>query len=86
MGLRRPRSSTPGRHLDRALEFAEALAAFPQETMLADRARRSRASGCRSTTALALEAQAGPRRSRTPRPARPASPRGEGRGGAGAGV
>src|SRR4051794_21950158 len=27
----------PGRHLDRALEMAEGLASFPQETMLADR-------------------------------------------------
>ena len=27
----------PGEHLDRALEMAEGLAAFPQETMLADR-------------------------------------------------
>jgi enoyl-CoA hydratase len=27
----------PGRHLDRALELAEAIAGFPQETMLADR-------------------------------------------------
>src|SRR5947207_1635600 len=27
----------PGRHLERALEYAEALAAFPQVTMLADR-------------------------------------------------
>jgi enoyl-CoA hydratase len=27
----------PGRHLDRALELAEKIAAFPQETMLADR-------------------------------------------------
>ena len=32
-----PRSSPPGRHLERALEIAEALARFPQETMLADR-------------------------------------------------
>ena len=27
----------PGRHLERALEIAEGLAAFPQETMLSDR-------------------------------------------------
>ena len=27
----------PGRHVDRALEIAEALARFPQDTMLADR-------------------------------------------------
>ena len=26
-----------GRHVERALEFAEALARFPQDTMLADR-------------------------------------------------
>ncbi|MEA2483345.1 MAG: enoyl-CoA hydratase, partial [Thermoleophilaceae bacterium] len=27
----------PGRHVERALEYAEGLAAFPQQTMLADR-------------------------------------------------
>ena len=31
-----------GRHLERALEIAEGLAAFPQETMLADRRARDR--------------------------------------------
>ena len=37
-----PRSCPPGRHLERALEIAEALARFPQETMLADRRRSDR--------------------------------------------
>ena len=39
-----------GTAVERALAMAEALAQFPQETMLADRARRSRGSGCSSPT------------------------------------
>jgi enoyl-CoA hydratase len=42
-----------GRHLDRALELAERLAAFPQETMLAD--RRAMLEGTRMPWAEALE-------------------------------
>jgi enoyl-CoA hydratase len=75
-----------GRHLDRALEYAEALAAFPQETMLADRSAALAGIGlpfeeglhveARSARATLAAAWAGA--------ARFAS--GEGRGGAGAGV
>ncbi len=76
----------PGGHLERALEMAEALARFPQETMLADRSAALEGIGLTLEEGLRLEARAG-------RPtleaavagaARFAS--GEGRGGAGAGV
>jgi len=48
-----------GRHLDRALEMAEGLASFPQETMLAD--RRAAIEGFRLPleAGLAIEARAG---------------------------
>jgi enoyl-CoA hydratase len=49
-----------GRHLERALEIAEALARFPQETMLADRAAAIEGLGLPLADGLALEAQAGP--------------------------
>jgi enoyl-CoA hydratase len=48
----------PGRHLERALEYAEALAAFPQETMLADRLATIDGTGLTIEQGLALEAQA----------------------------
>jgi enoyl-CoA hydratase len=76
----------PGRHLQRALEIAEALARFPQETMLADRAAALDGIGLTLEEGLRMEA-----RSALPTleaalagAARFAS--GEGRGGAGAGV
>ena len=40
-----------GEHLARALELAEALAAFPQDTMLSDREADARALGLRSARA-----------------------------------
>ena len=49
----------PGRHLERALEIAEALARFPQETMLADRRAAIEGFGLPLEEALALEARAG---------------------------
>ena len=49
----------PGRHLERALEYAEALAAFPQETMLADRLATIEGSGMTLADGLRREAQAG---------------------------
>jgi enoyl-CoA hydratase/carnithine racemase len=76
----------PGRHLDRALQIAEGLAAFPQETMLAD--RRAMFEGlalpladglaveARNATAAFADAAAGAARFAG----------GEGRGAAGAGV
>jgi enoyl-CoA hydratase len=75
-----------GRHLERALEIAEGLARFPQETMLADRMAAIEGFGLPLEEALALEARSGiPTREVAWRgAARFAS--GEGRGGAGAGV
>jgi enoyl-CoA hydratase len=49
-----------GRHLERALEMAEGLARFPQETMLADRRAALAAHGLPLADGLALEARAGP--------------------------
>src|SRR5438067_3265307 len=48
----------PGRHLDRALEMAEALARFPQETMLADRRAAIEGIGMTFEEGLSLEAGA----------------------------
>ncbi|MDQ3936757.1 MAG: crotonase/enoyl-CoA hydratase family protein [Actinomycetota bacterium] len=50
----------PGMHLDRALELAEALARFPQETMLADRRAAIEGLGMTLEEGLKLEAAAGP--------------------------
>jgi enoyl-CoA hydratase len=49
----------PGRHLDRALELAEGLAGFPQETMLSDRRAALEGLGMPLESALALEAEIG---------------------------
>src|SRR4051812_25486144 len=49
-----------GEHLTRALEMAEGLARFPQETMLADRRAAIAGLGLPLAEGLALEAQAGP--------------------------
>jgi enoyl-CoA hydratase len=75
-----------GLHLDRALEYAEALAAFPQETMLADRSAALAGIGLPFDEGMRLEA-------RSARPTLDAAwagasrfASGEGRGGAGAGV
>jgi enoyl-CoA hydratase len=48
-----------GAHLARALEIAEAIAAFPQETMLADREAAHAALGLEIGEGLALEARLG---------------------------
>ena len=48
-----------GKHLERALELAERLAAFPQETMLADRRAAIEGSGMPLAEGLALEARLG---------------------------
>ena len=53
--------SPPGRHLERALEIAEALAAFPQDTMLTDRQAALEALGLPLEQGLALEAALGSR-------------------------
>src|SRR4051795_4399018 len=75
-----------GRHLDRALEIAEGLAAFPQETMLADRRAALEGFGLPLDEALALEAQAGPAIFAAAVAGAARFAGGEGRGGAGTGV
>jgi enoyl-CoA hydratase len=45
----------PGRHLERALELAERIAAFPQETMLADRRAAIEGFGLPLAEGIALE-------------------------------
>jgi enoyl-CoA hydratase len=75
-----------GTHLDRALEYAEGLAAFPQQTMLADRRAAIEGIGLTFEEGLALEAESG---SKTLEVAWRGASRfagGEGRGGSGAGV
>ena len=51
---------SPGMHVERALELAEALARFPQETMLADRRAAIEGLGMTLEDGLRLEATAGP--------------------------
>jgi enoyl-CoA hydratase len=75
-----------GRHVDRALEIAEGLASFPQETMLADRRAALAALGVSLEEGLALEAQAGPQVFADAQRGAARFAGGEGRGGAGAGV
>jgi enoyl-CoA hydratase len=75
-----------GAHLARALEMAEGLAAFPQETMLADRRAAIEGLGRPLADGLALEAQAGPRVFADAVAGAARFAGGEGRGGAGAGV
>jgi enoyl-CoA hydratase/carnithine racemase len=75
-----------GAHLARALEMAEGLAAFPQETMLADRRAAIEGLGRPLADGLALEAQAGPQVFADAVAGAARFAGGEGRGGAGAGV
>ena len=75
-----------GRHLERALEIAEGLARFPQETMLADRRAAIEGFGLPLDEALALEAKAGPAVFEAAIAGASRFAGGEGRGGAGAGV
>jgi enoyl-CoA hydratase len=75
-----------GRHVERALEYAEGLAAFPQETMLADRRAAIEGFGMTLEEGLKLEAESAlPTREVAWRGAARFAG-GEGRGGAGAGV
>ncbi len=76
----------PGQHLARALAIAEALAAFPQETMLADRRAAIEGFGLPLDEALAIEANAGPEVFGAAIKGAARFAGGEGRGGAGAGV
>jgi enoyl-CoA hydratase len=49
----------PGRHLERALELAERIASFPQETMLSDRRAAIEGAGLALADGLALEHRLG---------------------------
>ena len=72
-----------GRHLERALELAESLARFPQDTMLADRLAAIEGVGLTFTEGLQMEARSGlPTRETAWRGAARFAA-GEGRGGAG---
>jgi enoyl-CoA hydratase len=75
-----------GQHLDRALEMAEALARFPQDTMLADRRAAIEGFDLPLPEALELEAQSGAATLETAWRGAARFAGGEGRGGAGAGV
>src|SRR3954454_10192314 len=75
-----------GRHLERALEIAEGLAAFPQDTMLADRRAAIEGLGLPLSDGLSLEAESGPATLETAWKGAGRFAGGEGRGGAGAGV
>jgi enoyl-CoA hydratase len=75
-----------GEHLARALEMAQGLAAFPQETMLADRRAALEGFGRPLADGLALEAQAGPMVFADAVAGAARFAGGEGRGGAGTGV
>ena len=76
----------PGGHLDRALEIAEALASFPQDTMLADRAATIAGIGMSFSEGLALESRSGRPTLETAWRGAGRFAAGEGRGGEGAGA
>jgi enoyl-CoA hydratase len=75
-----------GQALARALEMAEALAAFPQETMLADRRAAIEGLGMPLADGLALESRAGRAVFEDAQRGAARFAGGEGRGGAGAGA
>jgi enoyl-CoA hydratase len=75
-----------GAHLDRALEYGEALASFPQDTMLADREAAIRGIGMPFADGLKLEAENGAKTLETAWKGAARFAGGEGRGGAGAGA
>jgi len=75
-----------GAHLDRALEIAEGLAAFPQTTMLSDRRAALEGAGLPLDEALELEARLGRDSVITGVLGAGRFAGGEGRGGEGAGV
>ncbi len=75
-----------GEHLERALEMAEGLAAFPQTTMLSDRKAAVEGIGMSFTDGLAHEAKLGRDSVDTGTKGAARFAGGEGRGGAGAGV
>jgi enoyl-CoA hydratase len=75
-----------GGHVTRALEYAEGLAAFPQDTMLADRRAAIEGFGLPLAEALELEARSGRATLETAWRGASRFAGGEGRGGAGTGV
>jgi enoyl-CoA hydratase/carnithine racemase len=75
-----------GRHLERALELAEGLAAFPQETMLADRLAAIEGIGMAFEQGLEREARSGLALHEIAQRGAARFAGGEGRGGAGAGA
>jgi enoyl-CoA hydratase len=75
-----------GRHLERALEIAEALARFPQDTMLADRGAAIEGLGMPLAAGLELEARSGLATLETAVRGAARFAAGEGRGGEGAGI
>ena len=76
----------PGRHLERALEYAEGLAGFPQTTMLSDRRAAIEGSTMTLEEGLAHEAKLGADSVATGLEGAARFSGGEGRGGKGAGV
>jgi enoyl-CoA hydratase len=74
------------RHLERSLDIAEALARFPQDTMLADRRAALEGMGLTLDEGLELEARNGLATLETAWRGAARFAGGEGRGGAGAGV
>jgi enoyl-CoA hydratase len=75
-----------GAHLERALEIAEGLAAFPQPTMLSDRRAAIEGAGLPLSDSLALEAELGRASVETGLRGAARFAAGEGRGARGAGV
>ncbi len=73
-----------GEHLQRALQLAEGLARFPQQTMLGDRRAAIEGQTMSLAEGLALEAQAGPETFAQALAGAQRFAAGEGRGGAGA--
>jgi enoyl-CoA hydratase len=76
----------PGRHLERALEYAEGIAAFPQMTMLSDRRAAIEGSTMELEAGLAHEAKLGRESIEAGIRGAARFAGGEGRGGEGAGV
>ena len=76
----------PSKHLERALEMAEGLASFPQETMLADRRSALEGLGKPLAEGLALEAEIGAATSGVGVQGAARFAKGEGRGGEGTGI
>jgi enoyl-CoA hydratase len=73
----------PGAHLERALELAERIASFPQETMLADRQAAIEGAGMPFAEGLALEHRLGRQVLEVAARGAARFASGEGRGGAG---